>query len=163
MFEDSEVYYDENHRKNYKNNDILINILSEMLLNNKSITKLSIKYNISISYETFIKFCNAIKNHNVFYSLKIFFGNFKYVNMYNIFLESLKNHIYLCSLKLPYTNDKFIDLLKNLKYIHNLTFFKYSDCSFINKRFFEALENKKYLKNYILIVMINIQIILILL
>ena len=99
LFEDSEVFYDENHRKNFKNNDILINILSEMLLINKSITKLTVNYNTYISDETFIKFCNAIKNHNDFYKLNVMFKNFDNEDMYNIFLESLTNQM-RCSLTL---------------------------------------------------------------
>lgn len=133
------------YKKNTYNN-IYINSLSEMLLINKSISKLTLKMDNMLSDETFNKFCDALKNHNNFYTLKIYFENFKIVSYYNKFLEILTNQKYLQSLTLySIKSNKVIDLLKNLEYIYNLKIIINDNNYLLNKSIFETLEHKEYL------------------
>ena len=133
------------YEKNTSNNTY-INSLSEMLLINKSINKLKLKINYMLSNEAFNNFCNALKNHNNFYILKIYFENFKIDSYYNIFLEILTNQKYLQSLTLySIKSNKVIDLLKNLEYIHKLKIIINDDNYLLIKSIFETLEHKEYL------------------
>ena len=128
-------------------NNTYINSLSEMLLINNSINKLKLKMDTILSDEAFNKFCIAIKNHGDFYSLKVYFENFKIDTYYDIFLETLINQKYLQSLTLYSikSNKVVIDLLKNLEYIRKLKIIIDDNNYLLNTSIFETLENKEYL------------------
>ena len=128
---------------------MFINKLSEVLSINESIVNLTFMYFNKLSDVSFIKLCEAIKNHKTFECLDLSIYDFN-DNLYDIFINSLKNHKYIYSLNLNnsfYRNTKLIEIINNLKYIQNL----YIDIQnnynsmLISELIFKSLENKKYL------------------
>lgn len=119
--------------------------LSEMLLINTSITKLSFSMHADFTYKTFIKFCDAIKNHT-FYSLHFNSLIFENDDFNDIFIEALKNQKHLQSLRIwNIKNNKISKIIENLNYIQKIRININDHNVLLYKSIFEALENKEYL------------------
>lgn len=151
------IYY---YSSNYLNInlDSFIEKLSEMLLINKSIINLTLTLeHLIFSRKVFIKLCNALKNHNIFYSLLFHISNSQLnENDYNIFIDALQNQKYLSNLSLHltehfYNNDKIIELVNSLKYIYKLNIVLPYNDTFIDN-IFNVLENKQYLTKLIIFI-----------
>jgi len=161
------IYY---YSSNYLNInlDSFIEKLSEMLLINKSIVNLTLTLEyLNFSRKAFIKLCNALKNHNIFYSLLFHISNSQLnEDDYNIFIDALQNQKYLSNLSLHlterfYNNDKIIELVNNLKYIYKLNIVLPYNDTFIDNIFnvlenidniFNVLENKQYLTKLVILI-----------